>query len=106
MHIILFFAGPIFSYSMGNVVALHVSHPDLVKDITLCVSLDLGKATYLKKTHEPLFGQGILKSNGEAWAYQRRIIAPEFFLEKVKVSFSQKSNLFFQLNDVDCFIFI
>ncbi|XP_073113579.1 cytochrome P450 714B3 [Elaeis guineensis] len=76
--------GPIFSYSMGNVVALHVSHPDLVKDITLCVSPDLGKATYLKKTHEPLFGQGILKSNGEAWAYQRRIIAPEFFLEKVK----------------------
>ncbi|XP_038980391.1 cytochrome P450 714B3-like isoform X2 [Phoenix dactylifera] len=76
--------GPIFSYSMGNVVALHVSHPDLVKDITLCGSLALGKATYLKKTHEPLFGQGILKSNGEAWAYQRKIIAPEFFLEKVK----------------------
>ncbi|KAG6489091.1 cytochrome P450 714B3-like [Zingiber officinale] len=76
--------GPVFSYSMGNVVALHVSHPDVVKEISLCSSSDLGKATYLKKTHEPLFGQGILKSNGESWSRQRKIIAPEFFSDKVK----------------------
>ncbi|GJN31385.1 hypothetical protein PR202_gb19778 [Eleusine coracana subsp. coracana] len=76
--------GPIFTYSMGNVVFLHVSRPDVVRDINLCVSLDLGKSSYLKATHEPLFGGGILKSNGEAWLHQRRIIAPEFFLDKVK----------------------
>ncbi|XP_074566270.1 cytochrome P450 714B3-like [Curcuma longa] len=76
--------GPVFSYSMGNVVALHVSHPDAVKEISLCSSSDLGKASYLKKTHEPLFGQGILKSNGESWSHQRKIIAPEFFSDKVK----------------------
>nr|CAB3503466.1 unnamed protein product [Digitaria exilis] len=69
---------------MGNVVFLHVSRPDVVRDINLCVSLDLGKSSYLKATHEPLFGGGILKSNGEAWLQQRKIIAPEFFLEKVK----------------------
>ena len=76
--------GPVFTYSMGNVVFLHVSRPDVVRDINLCVSLDLGKSSYLKATHEPLFGRGILKSNGEAWAHQRKIIAPEFFLDKVK----------------------
>ncbi|KAK8928327.1 Cytochrome P450 714B3 [Platanthera zijinensis] len=76
--------GPIFMYTMGNVPMLHVSHPDLVREINLCKSLNLGKATYLKKTHEPLFGHGILKSNGESWAYQRKIIAPEFFMDKVK----------------------
>ncbi|TVU47183.1 hypothetical protein EJB05_06773, partial [Eragrostis curvula] len=76
--------GPIFTYSMGNVVFLHVSRPDVVRDINLCVSLDLGKSSYLKATHEPLFGGGILKSNGEAWLHQRKIIAPEFFLDKVK----------------------
>ncbi|WOL14751.1 Cytochrome P450 [Canna indica] len=76
--------GPVFAYSVGNVVALHVSHPDVVKEISLCSSLDLGKATYLKKTHEPLFGQGILKSNGDCWSHQRKIIAPEFFSDKVK----------------------
>ncbi|VAH90628.1 unnamed protein product [Triticum turgidum subsp. durum] len=69
---------------MGNVVFLHVSRADVVRDINLCVSLDLGKSSYLKATHEPLFGRGILKSNGEAWAHQRKIIAPEFFLDKVK----------------------
>ncbi|KAM0948008.1 putative cytochrome P450 [Dioscorea sansibarensis] len=76
--------GHVFLYTMGNVPALHVSHPDVVKDISLCLSLDLGKATYLKEAHEPLFGHGILKSNGETWAHQRKIIAPEFFLDKVK----------------------
>ncbi|XBI71377.1 hypothetical protein VPH35_065616 [Triticum aestivum] len=76
--------GPVFTYSMGNVVFLHVSRADVVRDINLGVSLDLGKSSYLKATHEPLFGRGILKSNGEAWAHQRKIIAPEFFLDKVK----------------------
>ncbi|KAG0487876.1 hypothetical protein HPP92_006687 [Vanilla planifolia] len=76
--------GPIFLYTMGNVPMLHVSRPDLVREINTCKSLDLGKATYLRKTHEPLFGHGILKSNGEPWVYQRKIIAPEFFMDKVK----------------------
>lgn len=76
--------GPIFTYSMGNKVFLHVSRPDVVRDINLCVSLDLGKSSYLKATHEPLFGGGILKANGVAWLHQRKIIAPEFFLDKVK----------------------
>ncbi|KAH0465695.1 hypothetical protein IEQ34_005798 [Dendrobium chrysotoxum] len=76
--------GPIFLYTMGNVPMLHVSHPDLVREMNLCKSLDLGKATYLQRTHEPLFGHGILKSNGEPWAHQRKIIAPEFYMDKVK----------------------
>ncbi|XP_020599577.1 cytochrome P450 714B3-like [Phalaenopsis equestris] len=76
--------GPIFLYTMGNVPMLHVSHPELVREMNLCKSLDLGKATYLKRTHEPLFGHGILKSNGDSWTQQRKIIAPEFFMDKVK----------------------
>ncbi|OAY71349.1 Cytochrome P450 714B3 [Ananas comosus] len=76
--------GAVFMYSMGNVVALHVSRADVVRDIGLCASLDLGKGTYLKKTHEPLLGHGILKSNGPAWLHQRKIIAPHFFQDKVK----------------------
>ncbi|PKA58572.1 Cytochrome P450 714B3 [Apostasia shenzhenica] len=76
--------GQIFLYTMGNVPMLHVSNIEMVREMNLCKSLDLGKATYLQRTHEPLFGHGILKSNGESWAYQRKIIAPEFFMEKVK----------------------
>ncbi|THU56927.1 hypothetical protein C4D60_Mb11t22360 [Musa balbisiana] len=76
--------GPVFTYSLGNAVVLHVSHPDWVKEISLCSSLDLGKSSYLKKSHEPLFGQGILKSSGKSWSHQRKILAPEFFSDKVK----------------------
>ncbi|CAL5084715.1 unnamed protein product [Urochloa decumbens] len=77
--------GPVFSYSIGNMVFLHASRADVVRDLGLCVSpLDLGKSSYMKVTHRPLFGDGILKSSGEAWAYQRRLIAPHFFPDKVR----------------------
>ncbi|KAG8099087.1 hypothetical protein GUJ93_ZPchr0013g37471 [Zizania palustris] len=76
--------GPVFMYSVGNMVFLHVSRPDLVRELSLCVSLDLGKSSYMKATHQPLFGEGIIKSSGHAWAHQRKLIAPEFFLDKVK----------------------
>ncbi|RLM84936.1 hypothetical protein C2845_PM04G34140 [Panicum miliaceum] len=66
-------------------VFLHASRADVVRDLGLCVSqLDLGKSSYMKVTHRPLFGDGILKSSGEAWAYQRRLIAPELFPDKVR----------------------
>lgn len=66
-------------------VFLHASRSDVVRDLCLSVSsLDLGKSSYMKVTHRPLFGDGILKSSGEAWAHQRRLIAPEFFPDKVK----------------------
>jgi cytochrome P450 len=77
-------AGPVFTYSIGNMVFLHASRPDVVRDLGLCVSPDLGKSSYMKVTHRPLFGDGILKSSGEAWAHQRRLIAPEFFPDKVR----------------------
>ncbi|CAL5071133.1 unnamed protein product [Urochloa decumbens] len=77
--------GPVFTYSIGNMVFLHASRADVVRDLGLCVSpLDLGKSSYMKVTHRPLFGDGILKSSGDAWAYQRRLIAPHFFPDKVR----------------------
>ncbi|KAM0941131.1 putative unspecific monooxygenase [Dioscorea sansibarensis] len=75
---------PIFVYWIGNKPALYVSQKDLVRDISLCVSLDLGKPVLLQKAHMPLFGKGILKANGMEWFHQRKLIAPEFFMDKVK----------------------
>uniref|UniRef100_M8BQH9 Secologanin synthase n=1 Tax=Aegilops tauschii TaxID=37682 RepID=M8BQH9_AEGTA len=75
--------GPVFTYSVGNMVFLHASDPAVVRDVCLSVSPDeLGKSSYMKVTHHPLFGDGILKSNGDAWARQRKLIAPEFFPDK------------------------
>ncbi|KAJ4819798.1 Cytochrome P450 [Rhynchospora pubera] len=76
--------GVTFLYWMQRRPALYVTDPSLIREISLCVSLDIGKPTYLQKGQEPLFGQGIIKSNGPHWARQRKLISPEFFMDKVK----------------------
>ncbi|XP_010278927.1 PREDICTED: cytochrome P450 714A1-like [Nelumbo nucifera] len=76
--------GQIYMYSTGTRQHLLVNHPDLVKEMSLSVSWDLGKPLYMGKTLGPMLGNGILRSNGNIWAHQRRIIAPEFFMDKVK----------------------
>ncbi|EOY19021.1 hypothetical protein SCA6_000714 [Theobroma cacao] len=76
--------GSTFMFSLGNIQILLISDPDVVKDITICTSLDLGKPSYQHKQNGPLLGQGILTSNGAVWAHQRKILAPELYMEKVK----------------------
>ncbi|KAF2304406.1 hypothetical protein GH714_030789 [Hevea brasiliensis] len=43
-----------------------------------------GKPPYVTKRFAPMFGNGIVRSNGHFWALQRKIVAPEFFMVKVK----------------------
>lgn len=57
----------------------------MVKEIGYWTPSELGKPTFLKKTRKALFGGGLFSVNGDEWAYQRKIIAPEFFMEKIKV---------------------
>lgn len=77
--------GPIFLYSTGTIQLLCVTEAEVVKEMSLCTSLSLGKPSYLSTERSPLLGRGILSSNGPYWEYQRKIIAPEFYLERVKV---------------------
>nr|QNS29980.1 cytochrome P450 [Nothapodytes nimmoniana] len=76
--------GSIYTYSTGNKQHLYVNHPDLVKDMNQSFTLDLGKPQYVTKRLAPMLGNGILRSNGQIWAQQRKIVAPEFFLDRVK----------------------
>lgn len=77
--------GQVFVFSLGNTQILLVTQPDIVREISTCTSLDLGKPSYQHKDRGPLLGQGILTSNGAVWAHQRKILAPELYMEKVKV---------------------
>ncbi|KAK9283928.1 hypothetical protein L1049_012185 [Liquidambar formosana] len=79
--------GPIFMFSLGNIQVLYMNQPDVVKEISTYTSLDFGKPSYQHKENGPLLGQGILTSNGASWAHQRKILAPEFYMDKVKVFF-------------------
>ncbi|KAL2486205.1 Cytochrome [Abeliophyllum distichum] len=76
--------GDVFMFSLGNIQIVHVTQPDMVREITTYTSLDLGKPTYQAKERGSLLGQGILTSNGTVWAHQRKILAPELYMEKVK----------------------
>ncbi|XP_010256391.1 PREDICTED: cytochrome P450 714C2-like [Nelumbo nucifera] len=76
--------GRLFMFSLGKMQLLYVSEPNMVKEISQSTSLDLGKPSYQQKELGPLLGQGIITSNGAKWAYQRKIIAPELHLDKVK----------------------
>jgi cytochrome P450 len=78
--------GETYLYWLRRRPALYVSDPELIREIGRCVSLDLGKPTYLQKGQEPLFGRGVLKANGAEWHHQRKLIAPEFYMAKVKVN--------------------
>ncbi|KAK6117861.1 hypothetical protein DH2020_048395 [Rehmannia glutinosa] len=76
--------GPIYTYSTGSKQHLYVNHPELVKEMNHCISSELGKPSYITKRLAPMLGNGILRSNGHIWSQQRKIVAPEFFMDKVK----------------------
>lgn len=76
--------GQVFMFSLGPIQILCVNQPDIVREITVCTSLDLGKPAYQLKQLGPLVGKGILTSNGAKWVHQRKIVAPELYMEKVK----------------------
>lgn len=78
-------AGDVFIFSLGNTQIVHVTQTEMVRDITTCTSLDLGKPTYQARERGALLGQGILTSNGPQWVHQRKILAPELYMDKVKV---------------------
>jgi cytochrome P450 family 714 subfamily C len=69
----------------------------MVKELANFKSLDLGKPSYLQKELGALLGTGILTSNGDLWVHQRKVIAPEFFMDKVKVKCNHITNL--QIDD-------
>ena len=81
--------GEVFSFSLGNKQILHVSKPEMVREIVTCTSLDLGKPSYLQNELGPFLGRGILTTNGTVWAHQNKTIAPELYMVKVKVRFKQ-----------------
>ncbi|XP_068668983.1 cytochrome P450 714C2-like [Aristolochia californica] len=76
--------GSIFTYTLGSMPVMYVSQPEVVKEMNLYKSLDLGRPSYHQKDTRAMFGQGIISSNGLAWAHQRKLISSELFMEKVK----------------------
>ncbi|KAK3033966.1 hypothetical protein RJ639_034130 [Escallonia herrerae] len=80
-----FVTGKTFFFRLGMVPVLYVTDPELVREINLCRSLDLGKPAYLQKDRGPLLGKGLITTNCAVWTHQRKTIAPNLYVDKVKV---------------------
>ncbi|GMI92418.1 cytochrome P450, family 714, subfamily A, polypeptide 1, EUI-like p450 A1 [Hibiscus trionum] len=76
--------GQIYTYSTGLRQHLYVNDLEILKEMNQLNTLQLGKDSYMTKALQPMLGNGIIRSNGQFWAHQRKIIAPEFFMDKVK----------------------
>ncbi|KAK8499378.1 hypothetical protein V6N13_010588 [Hibiscus sabdariffa] len=76
--------GQIYTYSTGLRQHLYVSDLEILKEMNQLNTLQLGKDSYMAKALQPMLGNGIIRSNGQSWAHQRKIIAPQFFMDKVK----------------------
>ena len=87
-------AGPMFLFSFGSIQLLGLTDTEIVKEISLCTSLSLGKPPNLVKDRGVLVGQGIGSSRGPIWAHQRKIIAPEFYIDNW-IPFTNTNMFFF-----------
>ena len=72
-------------FSLGNKQFLHITDPEVVKEIIKCTSLEFGRPSYFQKVLSPLLGKGILTSNGASWIHKRKTLAPTMTLDSVKV---------------------
>lgn len=76
--------GLIYTYSTGLRQHLYVNDLEVLKEMNQLNTLKLGKDSYMTKQLQPMLGNGVIRANGHLWAHQRKIIAPEFFIDKVK----------------------
>lgn len=70
---------------MGNKLHMYMDDFNLVREFCQCKSAEFGRASFLKKHRGALVGSSILTALGASWVHQRKILAPEFFMNKVKV---------------------
>ena len=78
--------GRTFLFELGRHQILYATDLKLVKQISNFKSLDLGKPAYLHEDRGPLLGKGLITSTGAVWSHQRNTIAPQLYMEKVKVN--------------------
>lgn len=79
------YSGATFLVWFGPTVRLTVSDPDLIREVFSSKS-----ELYEKNDAHPLVkqleGDGLLSLKGEKWARHRKVIAPTFHMENLKVS--------------------
>lgn len=77
--------GKRFLFWWGTEPRLTVSEPEQIRDLLSSKHVQcLGRSDLQRKGVNDFIGKGLLMANGDAWAHQRRLVAPAFHLEKLK----------------------
>ncbi|RRT49462.1 hypothetical protein B296_00040132 [Ensete ventricosum] len=83
----LAFPGSTFLLWFGPTARLTVADPDLIREIFLSRS-DVFERYESHPLVRQLEGEGLLSLRGERWAHHRKVLAPTFHMENLKVSTS------------------
>ncbi|WOG84973.1 hypothetical protein DCAR_0104159 [Daucus carota subsp. sativus] len=71
-----------FLFCTGKDTIVYIGDGELVREMSLCKSLNLGKPSYMHKERGPLLGRGLLTTSKEVWVHQRKTIAPTLYVDK------------------------
>ncbi|XP_054781984.1 cytochrome P450 714A1-like [Prosopis cineraria] len=73
-----------YTCSTGEKQCLFVNEPEMLREMNQCFTLNFGKPSDTTNILAPLLGNGILRANGLSWVHQKKLLADEFFMDKVK----------------------
>ncbi|KAI6672988.1 hypothetical protein NL676_000894 [Syzygium grande] len=77
--------GPVFAFTQGNMVIVCICDFDVAREFCQCKSAEFGRSAYVKKNRGIVLGyDSLVTSKGKSWVLQRKVIAPEFFNDKIK----------------------
>ncbi len=68
---------------MMNMTFYQVTHPDLIEQVLVTHSTKFIKDKGLKFYAKPVFGNGLLSSDGDFWLRQRRMAQPAFHRQRI-----------------------
>ncbi|XP_021652901.2 cytochrome P450 714C2-like isoform X2 [Hevea brasiliensis] len=80
-----FMIGKLFKVAVGGIQLLYVNNVSIVREINRFTSLELGKPAYLQNERGALVGKGLNTTNGGVWHPQRKTVAPQLCMHKVKL---------------------
>ncbi|EFJ34653.1 hypothetical protein SELMODRAFT_405479 [Selaginella moellendorffii] len=61
-----------------------ISEPKMIWDLFMKKHKDFVKSHFIKLLSDDIFHKGLFLANGEAWARQRQIVAPRYYIDEVK----------------------
>jgi cytochrome P450 len=74
--------GSVAQFRIGRQRAYLLSHPDCIRCVLQEREENFSKLLFFDKL-KPVFGEGLLTSNGEVWRAQRRLIQPVFHRDRI-----------------------